>query len=340
MLGAANADELATLAEKPATKFVHVGHPGKTSANLIQISRTDSVAKQAVTNLAKLGYYLYKQDNDVSSFVRHDEIKHLWHRVKTGEFSANDQGVIYSYTPPTLESDSPTILVVFASIHEDMYGSGLMRYFKHNFPSIQKYVTPGTGILRIADIGGVTGAFYLNTVAHPTNTARVQKLIEQVASDNDVDRDSIVFYGASKGATGALYHGMDMNIRCVVVDPIVSDEVYERRYRDSHYTADGIFPERKNQVFDRLVEKVVSDKRFSGLNARWAVICSDRSPQYDYINRTLIQPMWGGAAFFNSQHPSITDHPDVGPNTITMMTTLLNNQLYRMPIRSGIYKFT
>lgn len=336
---AANADALAALAKDPATKFIQVEHSDETGDNLIQLSRKDPATKQAVTNLAKHGYYLYKQDGGASSFVRHNEIKYLWHRVKTGEYSVNDQGVIYTYTPPTLATDNPKMLVVFASIHEDMYSSGLMRYFKHNFPSVQKYVTPETGILRIADIGGVTGAFYLNTVAHPKNTARVQRLIEQVAADNKVIRDSIVFYGASKGATGALYHGMDMGIRCVVVDPIVSDEVYEKRYRDSHYTADGIFLERKQQLFDRLVKKVTADKDFAGLNARWAIICSDRSPQFDYINRTLIQPMWGGAAFFNSQHPDITDHPEVGPNTITMMTTLLNTQLYRMPVRSGIHKF-
>jgi hypothetical protein len=34
--------------------------------------------------------------------------------------------------------------------------------------------------------------------------------------------------------------------------------------------------------------------------------------------------------FFNSRHPKIKDHPDVGPNTINVAVMLMNMGLYDM----------
>jgi hypothetical protein len=330
----ATCDELTRIATRGDTTVMLVDHRKHPQANLILLSRRDANADRVLRTLTRHGFYLYKDADGISSFVRHAEVPKLWHRVVQGELSSTEHGVVYSYTPPLLETDTPKLLVVFSSIHEEMYSSSLMRYFTRNYATIQKYVPAETGILRIADLGGVTGAFYLDTAARPRNAAHVQQLIQDVARDHHVDGDSIVLYGASKGATGALYHAISLNVRCVAVDPVVSDEYYERRYRDSHYTAGGIFPRTKQEVFRDLV----AGRGTEGAG-KWAVVCSERSPQFAYIEPMLVRPLRDTAAFFNSLHPDIHDHPDVGPNTLALTTMLLNNQLYGMPIPPGIRTF-
>ena len=93
------------------------------------------------------------------------------YKIKNYEYK---DGLVYSLTPPQIDIN-PNLLVIFSSISGKMYQPFLHRYFEQNFKSINKHISPNTAILRIADIGGVTGAYYLNT-----NFYKIMRLIFKI----------------------------------------------------------------------------------------------------------------------------------------------------------------
>ncbi|MET3949921.1 XcbB/CpsF family capsular polysaccharide biosynthesis protein [Arthrobacter sp. UYEF36] len=328
-----------TAAIDPSTSYVLVNH-GPSSApgeNLITISRRDPAAKRLISHLAMNGFYLYRVTENGSRFVRDHTISKLWHRVKDGDFSTNGDGLIYSLTLPAVKSNFMRILVIFSSMNTSIYTPSMMRYFEQNFRSAQKHVPPNTAILRIADIGGVVGAFYLNTVRNPNNTERIRRLITETATAHQVSFGDVVLYGASKGGTGALYHGLTGGFKCLAVDPVISDDYYVSTYQDSHFTTDGVFPERKQDVFARIIDHALdSDSKTSAEGTKTAVIYSERSPQYGAIQEIAVGKLQGRAAFFNCINPEISDHPDVSPKSLNTAAMLMNMLFYDMELKPGV----
>ncbi|CAI3800230.1 XcbB/CpsF family capsular polysaccharide biosynthesis protein [Pseudarthrobacter sp. MM222] len=321
------------------TKFVHVSLAENQAedTNLIRLARKIPVAKSTLVGLTKHGFHSYLTKENATRLVKYDVVRDLWSKVKDGEYSITDDGVVYTYTPPASGVNPKRLFVVFSAIHEDMYTTSLMRHFMQNFPSVQKYLPSDTAVLRIADLGGVAGAFYLNTSYLQDNVSAIQRLLASVAKKHQIGHDSVVLYGVSKGGTGALYHAIKGGYRCVAVDPVVSDAYYEERHRDSHFTTGGIFPASKQQAFRELTHAVVEGcTAIPGAYSRWSVICSDFSPQFVYISDILIGPLLDRISFFNSRNNQIKDHPDVGPRTVNTATMLMNMHLYGVPIRSGM----
>ncbi|WP_409313975.1 XcbB/CpsF family capsular polysaccharide biosynthesis protein [Pseudomonas putida] len=314
------------LADLNSIDYVHVDHSAYGDCeNLIHVSRKNPLAKSYVVELANAGFSLYKSNDHMSSFVRNSVIPDLWHRVKAGEFKTA-HGLVYQLEVPKVHKAS-RMLVVFSSIGEDIFTSSLMRLFTFNFKSIGKYLPADTAVLRIADLGGVVGSFYLNNNADPEFAHRVTSLINTVGQELGVEKESITLYGASKGGTGALYHGVVGGFNAVVVDPIVSDEYYESVFRDSHFTI-GTFPESKQQVFARILD---SDLR---LKQSISIVYSSRSPQYDYINRIVKKSRVGRQFdYLNSVNSLINDHPDVGAQTVNIAVMLMNISLYQIPTK-------
>ncbi|WP_426978422.1 XcbB/CpsF family capsular polysaccharide biosynthesis protein [Pseudarthrobacter sp. O4] len=321
------------------TKFVHValeeGH-GE-DMNLIRLARKIPAAKTNLVGLTKHGFHSYLTKDNVTRLVKYDVVRDLWSKVKDGEYSITEDGVVYTYTPPASGVYPQRLFVVFSAIHEDMYTTSLMRHFMQNFPSVQKYLPSDTAVLRIADLGGVAGSFYLNSTYLQDNVSAIQRLLASVAKLHEIGHDSVVLYGVSKGGTGALYHALKGGYRCVAVDPVVSDAYYEERYRDSHFTSGGIFPSSKQNAFRELIRSVVDGAvSVPGAYSRWSVITSERSPQFVYISDILVGPLLDRISFFNSRNTQIKDHPDVGPRTVNTATMLMNMHLYGVPLRSGM----
>jgi hypothetical protein len=328
-----------TAALAPSASYVQVGHgsSSKPGDSLITISRRDPDAKKLISHLAMKGFYLYRVTDGGSRFVRDHTIGKLWHRVKEGDFSVNKDGLVYSFTPPMVKSDFTRILVIFSSMSTSIYNPSMMRYFEQNFRSAQKHVPPNTAVLRIADIGGIVGAFYLNTVRNPENTTRIQRLICETAIEHGVSLNDVVLYGASKGGTGALFHGLTGGFKCIAVDPVISDDYYVSKYQDSHFTTDGVFLEAKQEVFSRVVAKSVqADSRTRSDSTSTAVIYSDRSPQYSAIQEIAAEKLKDRAAFFNCINPEILDHPDVSPKSLNTAAMLMNMFFYDLELSPGI----
>nr|WP_241093445.1 XcbB/CpsF family capsular polysaccharide biosynthesis protein [Xanthomonas sp.] len=316
-----DASELAG-ADLGQARFVHLRHPGED--NCIRLSRRDPQLKESLVSLVDQGFLVYKYANDgaaVTSFVHASIAPSFW--AEKTDFGLREyNGVCYK-----LEQQQDVVarrlLVVFSCISkvDQMYEAGFSaRYFARNLNQAAKYTPFDTAVLRIADLGGVVGAFYTNTNAQPDNEERVAALIAKVALDLAIAPQHIVLYGASKGASGALLHSLRSGMKLVCVEPILSDDYYLHRYRDSHFTQ-GLFPRSKQALFAHHLAA-------EGAPAERVVIYSDKSPQFPYIRDIAMQSSRGkDIAFIDVQSPAIKDHPDVAPWSMGLQVALLNLML-------------
>lgn len=313
-----------------APNFIHVRHSenAKPEHNLTQISRHSLPARHLLVELTRRGFYTYMSGGHETRLVRERRIPQLWEPLKSGQFSKSSEGVIYSLAKPSVEAGKCKLLVFLCPMHENIYTSSLYRYFPQNFKTIQKFIAPETAILRIADLGGVVGNFYGNTLVHPDNIDRIQTLVGKIMLQLDIVPSDVVLYGGSKGGTGALLHGLVGGYKVVAVDPVLGDRHYEERFRDSHFTRETIFPLSKDELFDRLVSEYRGKYGWDSPGQRKVVVYSSRSPQALTIQKLLFDQLEGGIAGFDVDHPSIQDHPDVGPNSLPITTTIINSLLY------------
>ncbi|MCW7538932.1 XcbB/CpsF family capsular polysaccharide biosynthesis protein [Aquabacterium sp. A7-Y] len=321
-------DAAEAFALSDVASVVHVAHetlePGK---SLIDIARKNGSAKKCVVALANEGYHLCRAKNGVSSFANLAAIKRIW-RISGNKKMELHGDTFFTVEGPAAKVGPLRMLVVFSSVADVPYTAKLFqRNFFQNFGSITKYIPANTVVLRISDIGSVVGSFYMNNCFSSSVEAGVQNTIRLVAERYKIAKEDIVLYGASKGGTAALYHGAQAGYKVVAVDPIVSDEHYEQRYNDSHFTR-GTFPKTKQEKFAALFETV------RPRNA--VVICSERSPQHQYIDRIVRANCGTGVSFFRTLHPSIKDHPDVGPNTINALTMFINGFYYGLLNTEGV----
>ena len=320
------------IAALPRLNFIHVDHTKQSQSpqdNIITLARRDPALKAKLVLMANAGFHLYVLRDGVSSMVHHRRIPTLWRQVVVGEVTVDKNGVFSKLTPALDASDAPRLLVVFSAVAATMYTPSLMRHFEQNFATIAKYVTRNTHILRIVDLGGVLGSFYLNSNTLPDNERNIQARIAETAAQLGVNTENIVLYGTSKGGTAAAFHALQRGWRGVAVDPIVSDEHYVKKHRDLHFTL-GTFPVPKQQRFTELADNVHPDARLS-------VICSSRSPQYPYITDKLIQPFRDRFLFLNSENPEIRIHPDVGPKTLPHTLSQLNLYLAGLEAPTGLW---
>jgi hypothetical protein len=172
--------------------------------DLMKIALTDDRVKRLLLKLTNLGYSLYYHADGESRFIRHDRLRHHWPAVKSGAIKVSREGIFYTVEEPP-SGHIEKLVVVFSPVSSR---ARLIRYFRPSFGTLQKYLAPHTAVLRVADMGGVKGAFYLDTTALPANSLNIHRLIDEVATRSGLLRSDVVIYGASKGGTGALYHGL------------------------------------------------------------------------------------------------------------------------------------
>lgn len=320
--------------------FIHLQDSENTlnGRSILQAAHQDGAIRKSVIALANRGYYVYHTADGVSKFVKDEHIPRMWHSVLDGTYSVSNEGVVHILERPRAAVSPRKLIVVFSSIG-DIFNEGLFRYFTRNYRSIQKFVPQDAAILRIADIGGVVGSFYLNTTHRPDNTRRIRGLIEQVRQEFGLTKDDVVTYGASKGATGALFHAVSGGYKAVAVEPIVNDHYYETSFGDTHFTGGGTFPATKESVFEELIaeQRRTEMARSKVSQPRIVVIYSEQSPQFRYINELLGHHSVGDISLVNVTHPDIKDHPDVSPASLNLTATFLNMMCYGFAIPGGSF---
>jgi hypothetical protein len=300
---------------------VRVDHSDQsTEKNLIEIARTLPLAKHVLTSLANQGYYVARSRKGSSDLVSIDTLSRLRRLRGLAGPIRQHRELFYTLTPAVTASAYSRLLVLFSSVADSAYTAELSRRnFFQNFPTVQRYLPANTAILRISDIGGVVGSFYLNSKHSSAVEESVQELIGMIAAEVGAEKDSIVLYGASKGGSGALYHGTLGGYQTVAVDPIIAEEYYKVR-GDQHFTTET-FERPKEEIFKELFDRITPKSV--------TIITAPRSPQYKHIQQIAIKhPNCWNVSFFESCHPSIKTHPDVGPNTVNALTMLINGYFY------------
>lgn len=307
--------------------FLHVRHvyPEFENWNMISLSRRVGEFRETLRLIAGKGLHLYKLENSTSSFVGVNKLRDIWTAVESGAMQYDENNVPYTWTAAPIRKREK-LLVIFSSIANQPHQSSLKRHFEQNFATLGKYIPQNTSILRIADLGGVNGGWYLNTNYLTNNFANVQALIRRQCSTHGIDIADTVFYGASKGGTAALLHGMAMGAKVVAVDPIISDRLYVEQYDDLHFTV-GNFPKTKDQLF----EEVKASYRPTNAGAI-TVLYSDMSPQFAFINERLRPWTMNSISYINVSHPEIKDHPDVGPRSMSTTVMLINMKLHNLAV--------
>lgn len=308
-----------------SASFLEIEHRSvaRGADNLIQIGMKSKAVRQLVEWLAVRGWFLYKSDGSVSSFVHHVQVPKLWHRITNGDYGVDKSGLIYTVNEDNVVDDPTSLVVVFSSMSLPHDGAGLSRYFEQNFSSINRHLGSGAVVLRIADLDGVVGGFYSPTSLVPDRIEMVQSLIRRIARERSIPSGRVVLYGGSKGGTGALLHGLFSSDgwKCIAVDPVVDDNYYESRYGDSHWTGGNIFVEPKLALFSRALE---SFNPLISNGARVCIVTSPSSPLYSDI-QMLSEKIPGDALLFaNSRNSLIRDHPDVSAQTLRFVTGVMN----------------
>ncbi|SMY04413.1 hypothetical protein BAURA86_03671 [Brevibacterium aurantiacum] len=321
-------------AEGHYPNFIHVLDARITSDRTpIVISRTDPITRERVAELASLGYLLYHSSSGEARFVHRARIPTLWSPVMDGSIKVDENGVYYTIDVRLPKADVNRLVVVFSGVAAKPSSPWLSRYFEPNYRHLTGLTSADTAILRIADVGGVVGAFYGPTRDRPNNRIAVTGLIDSVIRDLGVRRDRVCLVGSSKGATGAVLHGLISRLPFVAVDPIVSDRFYEDVLNDAHFTSGPVFFESKDDVFGRLVSEI--DGRgdmFAGF------LTSPHSEQYNLV-RDFYSQLTGSSGLFSTADPRIDGHPAVAGSTLGMTVTLVNCVVHNLPLWTGCYSF-
>uniref|UniRef100_UPI00260C91C7 XcbB/CpsF family capsular polysaccharide biosynthesis protein n=1 Tax=Corynebacterium stationis TaxID=1705 RepID=UPI00260C91C7 len=230
----------------------------KSEKNLLQLAHDFPELKPVVHFMNENGFYAYASDTHSTKFVRGSRIPTFWKPVVDGEYEVSDGGVIYKATVSEAvekgEVPVTSMLVIFSSMSFPFNKASLMRYFEQNYSSVHKFVSDGTLVLRVADLDGVVGGFYLPSVNYPDRPSDVRDVIESVRKLFNIDRERVVLYGASKGGTAALHLNLRFGYPAVAVDPVVDDESYEERYDDTHWTTGSVFLQRKADYLAQFVQ--------------------------------------------------------------------------------------
>lgn len=317
-------------------QFIHYRHENelKEGESLITEARKDKDTHALLISLANRGFYLYAtKDSNTSSFVQHVALPKLWKKISSGEAFYNDNGLVYSFDR---EVKNPSgLLVVFSSINAPIYKISLDRIFTKNFKSIGDYIKEDTLIMRIADLGGVTGSYYLNSKYLPNNEKNIQNLIRHIKNEYCVEK--VVLLGASKGGSAAFYHGLLGGYDFVAVDPIVTDEFYFNKYNDLHFMR-GIADISKEDSFASLLRESAEKCNFHSTFNR-ILITSKRSPQFNYIKKIVLDKYGDKFSIFINTDPEIKNHPDVSPKSLFKTTSLVGDCLGGKIIRDEIQYF-
>jgi len=288
--------------------------------NFLQLSRIDPRKKYKLIELTNKGFYLVGYKNHISFFQKYEPQKFLKYMPEKAKTKYN---LIYTIDEPSVKVNESYLLVIFSSFQitpylpEDPY----KRYFLQDYEKASHYIPSNTYILRIADIGGVAGGFYLNTNFDSTIEENVVKLIEYLRKKYQIKKSSTLLLGYSKGATASFFYSVKHRYKSICVDPILSDEYHIKTYNDSHFTQ-GMFPETKQEKFLHILKQ-------KELHTNIYIVTSEKSQQYLYIVESLKHSKTKKRVnIINSLHPNIKVHPDVGPNTKHIVYMLINGIFY------------
>lgn len=282
--------------------------------NIIRMARKDKQAYHLYKELLKNDYVLYKHVDGVSKLYKRKYINELFVRKDLIKF----KDVYYTLDFPKdrkVNEDIPKkLLVIFTCMPSQKdYDSYLIpkRMFTKFFDGIERNLVKNVYTMRIMDLNVSHGSHYINTINYNTFEDEIQNAILNVKKELNIDDDNIIFYGVSKGGTGALYHGSSMDIKTLAVDPILNIggplEDNDRRFLKDLRTED-------------LVPNINNHLNLSNNQVKY-LICSERVPLYFEQDQRIEQDK---IKLYNKIDDFITSHPEVSRNTVPEQIMILN----------------
>lgn len=150
---------------------------------------------------------------DLVDFLKSGRLQYsIEEPVDTLKFTDNHLVVVFPGAGTILDSD----------VSSRIYG-------KSKFSSmsiLSKSVIKNTYILRIADSNLISGSYFWNTQNYPTYEEDIQQLILKIRDHYAISHENTLLWGESRGAVGALIHGLLGGYKTVSVDPIVNRKFF------------------------------------------------------------------------------------------------------------------
>ena len=303
-----------------------VGDIKERTHNLIGFSRREKRVNELIVKLASKGFFLVSSSAGNSKFEKFTTAEAFKTNVHVENLEIY-KNLYYTLEKPLLNVVPNRLVVIFSSVADRAFNADIsVRNFFTNFGTISKYIPQNSYVLRISDVGGIIGSFYMNTNFSNSIEDDIQGLLKFILEENNIAKEDVVLYGGSKGGTSALYHGILGGYKCVSVDPIVSDEYHEMASGDSHFTKEyggyRIYPQTKQDKFTNLMKTTVIPDNIN-------IIYSEQSPIYGAINSVIQKnDLEKKIKYLNVCHPKIKTHPDVAAKTINILMLLMNNLFY------------
>ena len=303
-----------------------VGDIKERTHNLIGFSRREKRVNELIVKLASKGFFLVSSSAGNSKFEKFTTAESFKTNVHVENLEIY-KNLYYTLEKPLLNVVPNRLVVIFSSVADRAFNADIsVRNFFTNFGTISKYIPQNSYVLRISDVGGIIGSFYMNTNFSNSIEDDIQGLLKFILEENNIAKEDVVLYGGSKGGTSALYHGILGGYKCVSVDPIVSDEYHEMASGDSHFTKEyggyRIYPQTKQDKFTNLMKTTVIPDNIN-------IIYSEQSPIYGAINSVIQKnDLEKKIKYLNVCHPKIKTHPDVAAKTINILMLLMNNLFY------------
>lgn len=206
--------------------------------NLIELADQDKVFKKQFTQLIENDYMLYMHTKGCSYFIKRNKVYTIWQRKDLIQY----KDLFYTLEKPIKENENncapKRLIVLFSSVPDlaHYYSPNIaFRCFTPNTSIISKHLLKNTLVMKIMDLNLSHGSYYLNTVNNPDFEQCVQKAIDIVCEENQIDSEDVILYGSFKGGTAALYHGYLGNYKAVSVSPTITFTPEKFNMLDVHF---------------------------------------------------------------------------------------------------------
>lgn len=185
----------------------------------LRVFRSNKIARKKALELAKLDYVLHGNAGHNYRFIKRKKLKTPYEKF---------EDVHYRLIAPKEEKQywDNRILVRMFGFSLPYRTSIIDRNFRRDFLSLKDSVAKNTYILEIGDINLIAGSFYSNTENFPDYEQQIQRLVDHIVADLNVPDENVVYYGTSRGGTGALINGISNNKKVLVADPVIDDTAW------------------------------------------------------------------------------------------------------------------
>lgn len=300
-------------------------HKPATWTSLIHLSQTDDKAYRVLITLAKRGYIIYRAPALGTCLVHRLSLREVWKPLREHEYQQTADGTVYKFAESRHSGPPTSLVVVFSSVAKTRFTQHVERHVGAPLPSLERSVSGHTAVLRIADMDGVVGGYYLPTTRDPESANHIQRLIKNVASNLGIESEQIVTYGVSKGGTGAFYHGLRLNSHAVAVDPIVTLNRRNTRSTDPYFSSSSIYLESFDATFQKLTARQQGPAiENSEGKVKQVMITSANSKEFSDVMSLAQHSAKDTIKVIESLEPHIRQHNEVGSNTVPLSLSLIN----------------